>query len=185
MNNSFLKIGAIAGFLGLLLSIVALVGVNQPAQFIYKDANVGGYTDGTWDSNGGVLVDGTTIISGSGALSIGGTAVNSVSYLTSGTCNLWVGGNTTIAASTTVAFDCQSGTLAAAALSDVPQWQSGDQVFLTAPTTTTQTFLGLDINAVSGSSTAGYIRVQITNKTGGTFTIASSSQNAYQYLYMR
>lgn len=117
-------------------------------------------------------------------LKIGQTS-NANSILSAGTCNLWVGGNTTIAASTTVAFDCQAGTLSTSTLADIPQWAVGDVVLMTAPTTTTQTFLGLEINAVSGSSTAGYIRVQLTNKTGGTYTIASSSMNGYQYLYIR
>lgn len=114
-----------------------------------------------------------------------GQTSNKNSILTAGTCNLWVGGNTTIAASTTVAYDCGSGTTAQATLADVPVFAVGDVVLMSAPTTTTQTFLGLEINAVSASSTAGYIRVQLTNKTGGTYTIASSSMNAYQYMFIR
>lgn len=114
-----------------------------------------------------------------------GTNSDAKTISTSGTCNLWVGGNTTIAATTTVAFDCQAGSLSASALTGVPAWASGDRVFLTQSTTTNSTNEGIRILGGTGSTTAGYIAVKIQNLTGTTYTIASSSMNGIQYLYER
>lgn len=149
-----------------------------------SDAHATNWNEGTFSEGLAVGSSQQFQVSAAGVMTLGANS-KAKSIFTAGTCNLWVGGNTTIAASTTVAFDCQAGTVSTSTLSDIPQFAVGDVVLMTAPTTTTQTFLGLKINAVSASSTAGYIRVQLTNETGGTYTIASSSMNAYQYVFIR
>lgn len=108
----------------------------------------------------------------------------------SGYCDLNFGTSTSaIAATSTVNVDCQatnmlaSATANQAALTGVAAWSatSGGGLSLTAPTSTPTTFLGLKVNGVSASTTAGYITVSLTNQTGASLTPATTTAHLWSY----
>lgn len=103
-----------------------------------------------------------------------------------GICYLAVGSSTplAVAASSTVAVDCQGTNVlasATASYSALAGVTADDNVSISMPTTTPTTNLGLSVQGVGASSTPGYITVKIKNLTGGTFTFATTSAFGWHY----
>jgi hypothetical protein len=118
-------------------------------------------------------------------LKIGQTGTTTTG-LWSGVCNIHSGpGITTIGATSTISLDCQSGTGTQTAIPRLPAWQAGDRVFITQPTTTPTTNLGVQVVSANASSTAGFITLMVANYTGATYTIGSTATSSLQYLYIR
>ncbi len=119
----------------------------------------------------------------SGAVTIGssGTAMSRMNF---GECNIHASANT-IAATSTVQVDCQSGTGTQTAISDLPAWTAGDAMFLTMATSTNTTVEGLSILGVNASTTAGFITIDLFNGTGTTFTWTANASSSWQYMSIR
>lgn len=94
-------------------------------------------------------------------------------------CNL-LPAATTIAATTTLAVDCQAS---AVGLPQLPLTgvQAGDAVQIQQSTTTPTLFEGLQIRGASASSTPGYITVLVYNGTGNTYTWTSAATSSLVY----
>lgn len=102
------------------------------------------------------------------SLGLNGTSINRIN---TGFC-FFAPSGTTVAASTTVAIDCQNtATVGANGESALTGVTTGDKVVLTAATSTgSSTYLGTDVTGCSASSTPGFITCNFSNGTGGTFT---------------
>lgn len=109
-----------------------------------------------------------------------GSAGTALSELKSGTCTIFAYA-TTIAASSSAQVDCSGG----AALTAISGIQSGDRIFASLASTTSSAGMGLNIEWVAASTTAGYITMMINNATGAVFTWASTASSSIPYLVVR
>lgn len=178
-----LKTAALSALVAAVVCMVGfwLVGGNQPAvggstRFPNSDLSAKTITStGAFTASGAAALNSTVTVGSSG---------DSFTRINQGTCNIHAGA-TTIAATSTVTFDCQAGTGTQTALTNYPAWQSGDTVFVMPATTTPNTIGGLHVNAANSSSTAGFITVDVTNLTGDTFTWTAAASSTWQYLLIR
>lgn len=132
---------------------------------------VGNTTQDFWDTAEGYKVDGTTVIDGSGRMTLGtsGTQVTGFNF---GTCYI-LAYATTIAASSSATVECQGSTNGTP--STLAGIANGDSVAMSFPTSTPATLGGLRILGASASTTSGYITMTVWNGTGGTFTWTSAA----------
>lgn len=105
-----------------------------------------------------------------------GSLIGSVA---AGFCNLAPSG-TTLAASTTVAIDCQGSAVGSPEVA-LPGVLTGDVAEVSFSTTTPTTFQGLQIRGASASSTPGFLTVLVYNGTGNTFTWTAAATSSLIY----
>jgi len=192
MQNFLKQVKDWAGVVALIAILVPYFGsmfAGQMFGYTTIATNALRYPNSYIDTAHGYWVDSVEVIDGDADLKIGGTSATSINRINAGTCHLWVGTSSvaTIAATSTRLVDCQadnglatgSTALNGTALTGVTL---GDAVFVTAPTTTPISIGdGLKILGVAASTTQGYIVIHIANRTGGTFTFASTSANNWNY----
>lgn len=148
--KELLKIGVVA-------LIAALIGGFVAGQ-VGGDDLLGGVTNfDSVDVTDGYLVDGATVINGSGNVAIG-SGGTTITKLLTGTCNLSTG-TATIAATSSGAFYC--------AITGVA---SGDNVFVSLPIGAASTYAGIHVVAAYATS-SNMIGVNLANFTG----VATSS----------
>ena len=115
-----------------------------------------------------------------------GTPLNNLIF---GTCTVYQ--NTlTIAASSTAAFDCANNSIAGTNVeAPIAGIQPGDVIVANFASTTASSLYGqgagIDVIAVSASSTNGYIRLLVSNQVGGTFTFPTSASTTVNFHDMR
>lgn len=153
--------------LSIFLSALALIGVVGLGAYVF--------THGPTKSYGGVTNYDSLQVK---TLQVGtnGTIIGSV---VTGTCSL-LPAATTIAASSTVAVDCQGSVTGQPAV-PLTGVNAGDAVQLGFGTTSPTTYTGLQIRGASASSTSGYITVNIFNGTGTTYTWGSTGTSSLIY----
>lgn len=175
--------------------ILLLLGVIVGKMFLSPKAPVtpidlGGTTNyDAVDTTDGYMVDGTTVINGSGQIVVGtsGTTLAGVNH---GTCNLNLGRvPASVAASTTINVDCQATNMLATAAtvqSALPGVTYGDKVFVTLATSTVGTSgNGWVVSAANASGTDGYIHLKLTNFTGAAVTPGTTTTSGVQYWVVR
>ena len=170
---------------GILIAIViALIGVFTPAGKLTEQrvmdlvSQFGGTTNyDALDVTDGYSVDGTTVINGSGQLTLGTTLAG----IRTGSCTIWAPANT-IAATTTQQIVCQSATNGS--LTSGLTGVTADSICdLNHASSTNTTVLGLIVSGVSASSTAGSIVAQLGNHTSATFTWTAAASSSAQWNY--
>ena len=114
-----------------------------------------------------------------------GSTGTEIARTNTGTCHLNFGVTpASITATTSKQVDCQGTNMlasASAVQSALAGVSANDKVFLEMSTTTPTTFLGLDFQGCSASTTAGYITCNLKNQTGAAFTPATTTTYNLQY----
>ncbi len=198
----FLGVLSLVAVFGAIAGSVALVGGNQQPAVQFGASGTrfpnGISANSTSPSAGQVLgttITGTTIAS-TGTLQVGSTG-KSTSGLWGGECYLFVPTAPqlpALVASTTVVADCQAtnplttALPAQAALTGgqaVPVWAAGDFVIADPVASSTALGQGFVVESITGSSTAGYLTARISNQTGASLTLGTTTGIKLQFLYVR
>lgn len=194
----FLGVLSLVAVLALVIGSVALVGGNQQGAQTQLGGGGTRFPNGisansTSPSAGQVL--GTTLTT-SGTLQVGSTG-KSVSGVWGGECYLFVPSTPnapSLVASTTVVADCQAtnplstATPTQAALTGgqaVPVWAAGDVVLAQPVASSTALGQGFVVESITGSSTAGFLTARVSNQTGASLSLATSTGIKLQFLYVR
>lgn len=136
--------------------------------------------DAIINANEGIEVDNTTVIDGSGNVTVGSNGTE-LATLKTGACTIWAGAQT-IAATSSQQVECQSSTVGTdvAGLTGV----TADSIcHLQTASSTNTTLGGIVVGGVSASSTAGAIVARIVNLTGTTFTWDATASSTPKWKY--
>lgn len=170
MDNKRLTVGLIA------VAIIAVGGYFFPLVQSQLGSGTrmpnGISADSTSPSAG--QVRGTTLtITGASTLGSAGSSLTALSF---GTCSLvaYTGGFT-VAATTTVGFDCA----ATGALT------TDTAIFVQTATSSVASSGGWEVESVSASSTAGYLRVHVRNNTGASAVMPASVASSTRWTILR
>jgi len=93
-------------------------------------------------------------------------------------CNI-ISYSKTIAATGTQQVDCGLGTSTVVAITNV---KPTDKIVMSLPSTTPETFEGLDLMWVAPSTTPGYITMLVYNGSGNTFSWSASASTSAPYI---
>ena len=107
-----------------------------------------------------------------------GASGSQITGIKFGTCTITAYA-TTIAATTTATVDCSAGSSAPSAISGI--LVTDEVVWARLASSTATTNLGLIVQDVSASTTAGYLTLKIFNGTGTTFTWSSAASSSVRY----
>lgn len=165
-----LAIGLLGGLIGASLLSSANLGA---AQNLTTVGNPWSFTNLTSPGGGGGVTMASSTLTRF-KVAQDGTQVTGIN---TGFCNIYAYA-TTIAASSTGAVDCQTGT---ASLSPLQGVAVNDVCFVGQATTTPNTVNGLVFQG-SASTTNGYISMRVINNTGGTFTWTAAASTSIPYV---
>lgn len=188
-------LGYVVG-LSLILSVIGLFTPGIPTKELVSDPSIGGAPgnllaenydpyimyNGGFNTAKDFSVSGATALSGAVSLTSTftlGAAGDAINQANAGICYIRPYA-ATIAASSTVAVDCQAtmnwDAVTGDTLGALAGISDGDFVVASLSTTTAgTTFNGLQLAGASASSTAGIITLHVTNLTGNTYTWPTTS----------
>lgn len=181
-----MKLKEILGVVALVIAILAsavIVGSYVKSGIAdLSTARVGGSSDSGYNAtgNGVYAVDGTTVIDGSGQLTLG-TNGTQLAAIKTGSCTIWASG-TTITATSSQQVECQSATDGSLA-SGLTGITTDSICSLTMASSTNTTLGTLVVGGSSASSTAGSIVARIINLTGTTFTWDATASSSPKWNY--
>lgn len=165
MKDIYFKIGAVVAL------VIAITALLTGGKTVVIEPPLGGSSDSGWNATGDgcISVDGTCVISSSGAITIGANG-STVNELKATTCDIFVGGGAAIAATSTVVRSCT-----------VTGVNTNDIVFAQFPTTT-GVMAGWDIMGATAMN--GSVDIQIVNNTGGSAVLPAALASSTRIFYI-